>query len=124
MKTAIDTQEALQKLVKELSDGTEWNWIHMSSDRDAADQVLSRMAELGLIRHEIHPLGGHIWIINGQMFGRTDGVTYKPRGRKTKICYRPYDPNYHLRRGRVVREKSSGKLKRIPAASRVQSCDD
>jgi hypothetical protein len=32
------------------------------------------MAELGLIEHKQHPMGGDIWIVGDKMFGRTDGI--------------------------------------------------
>lgn len=52
MKTSEKTKKALEKLVKDLADGMKWNWTRMASHRDAADAVLSTMAELGLIREK------------------------------------------------------------------------
>jgi hypothetical protein len=67
----------IQLLVEWLSDGYVWNWTRMHSDRDAAQIVLGRMAELGIIKHAPHPWGGNIWIIGDKLFGRTDGIELK-----------------------------------------------
>jgi hypothetical protein len=42
------------------------------SERCAADAVLERMAALGLIGCDEHPLGGRVWKVNGRRYGRTD----------------------------------------------------
>ncbi len=68
------------KLVENLSDPMEWNWTRMLSHRDAADAVLSKMAELGIIEQRAHKLGGYVWIVDGQIFGRTDGVVLPDTG--------------------------------------------
>lgn len=76
MQNQVSTEvPPLEKLVEELADGMKWNWTRMCSNRDAADVVLARMAQLGMIQKAAHPLGGHIWIVNGKLYGRTDGVT-------------------------------------------------
>ena len=70
----------LRDLVAWLADPMEWNWTNQQpSARDAADCVLNRMAELGLIEGRKHPhtWGGgkcHVFRADGQIFGRTDGV--------------------------------------------------
>jgi hypothetical protein len=71
-KRSESTKQKILKLTKWLSDRQAWNWTRMSPDEDAADRVLMRMAELGLIEHENHRLGGDIWIAGGQKFGRLD----------------------------------------------------
>ena len=69
------TRKKLLLLVKGLADPMKWNWGQQNiSARDAADAVLWEMVKLGLIGHRQHPSGGHVWIINGQYFGRTDDV--------------------------------------------------
>jgi hypothetical protein len=73
-------QPEITKLVENLADPIEWNWTQMTSHRDAADAVLIKMAELGIIEQRAHKLGGHVWIINGQIFGRTDGVVLPNTG--------------------------------------------
>jgi hypothetical protein len=91
----------------------------MASERDAADAVLDLMAQLGIIWQEEHPLGGRVWIFNSRLFGRTDNITYNPRGRKTKIRYKDREGSeYHYRGGRFVRRRSAGRLKN--AASRTR----
>ena len=67
--------EALEKVVADLADEYAWTWTRMVSHRDAADCVLHRMADAGLIEEFEHPFGGRIWRCNGKLFGRTDGVT-------------------------------------------------
>lgn len=62
------------KLVKQLADPIKWNWAETASERDAADKVLMLMAKLGLVKHKEHPLGGNVWIVDGQLFGRTDSL--------------------------------------------------
>lgn len=64
----------LQIFVEELANDYKWNWRRMSSDRSAANAVLQRLAELEIIKHQEHPLGGHIWIVDGMLFGRLDGI--------------------------------------------------
>ena len=64
----------IERLVEELADGFRWNWTRMLSYRDAADLVLRRMSELGIIEERKHPFGGSVWRVNGRMFGRLDDV--------------------------------------------------
>jgi hypothetical protein len=66
--------EAIEKVVAELADPMKWNWTQQGSgkarsERHAADNVLRLMAGAGLIEHQGHPLGGHIWIVNGNKYG-------------------------------------------------------
>ncbi len=65
---------SILELTKHLADEKAWNWRSTTSQRDAADAVLHKMAELGLIKHKDHPLGGDIWIVGDQIFGRTDSL--------------------------------------------------
>lgn len=62
----------IEELVKYLSDPYKWNWTVMHSDEQSARRVLNKMAEIGLIKHRYHKLGGDIWEINGKKFGRLD----------------------------------------------------
>jgi hypothetical protein len=48
--------------------------MRTASERDAADKILHKMAELGLIKHTQHPLGGDIWRAGNQIFGRTESL--------------------------------------------------
>jgi hypothetical protein len=64
----------LVALVEQLADELKFNWMRGTTHRDAADRVLALMAELGLIEHKQHPMGGDIWIVGDKMFGRTDGI--------------------------------------------------
>lgn len=68
----MSTEEKLEAVVRNLSDPYEWNWARMISHRDAADGALMLLAKIGLIEHSNHPLGGHIWTVNGNKFGRVD----------------------------------------------------
>jgi hypothetical protein len=63
--------ERITQLVAWLADPLGRNWTRVSSDRDSSDEVLAKMAELGIIGHERHPLGGNVWIVDGRRFGRT-----------------------------------------------------
>lgn len=74
---------ALEKVVEELSDGYKWNWTVCHSDRDAADAILLLLARHKLIKHATHPFGGHIWSVNGRLFGRTDDIPNSLRQRLT-----------------------------------------
>ncbi len=62
----------LEKLVAYLADESEFNWTHSHTDRTTADAILSEMVRQNIIGHRGHPLGGHIWIVNGKEFGRTE----------------------------------------------------
>ena len=71
-RSAKQTRARLTKLVETLADPMAWNWMSsVKSDRDSADKVLGLMAQLGLITHRQHKLGGNIWIVDGKRFGRT-----------------------------------------------------
>lgn len=70
----ICTRTRLKNVVRSLADRYAWNWTHGASDRDAADRVLALLAKNGLIEHYRHPFGGDIWLIGGEMFGRTDNL--------------------------------------------------
>jgi len=61
----------LEALTKWLADPMVWNWTRASGDRDVADAVLKKMAELHLIQHREHKYGGSIWTVNGVSYGRT-----------------------------------------------------
>ncbi len=65
-------EKKLELLVEELADEREWNWTHATTERTAADHILTRMVELRIIKHRTHPYGGDVWIINNKMFGRVD----------------------------------------------------
>jgi hypothetical protein len=75
-----DLRPKVLKLVEELADPIKWNWTRTASHRDAADAVLRDLARLGIIEHREHKLGGHVWIFEGQIFGRTDGVVLPDTG--------------------------------------------
>ena len=66
------TAARVAPLVRWLADGYEWSWMRSVSERCAADAVLERMAALGLIGCDEHPLGGRVWKVNGRRYGRTD----------------------------------------------------
>lgn len=68
--------DRLEAVVADLADPMKWNWMDQGlSERDAADAVLSRMASFGVIEYRRHPSGGNIWKVNGQLYGRLDGIT-------------------------------------------------
>lgn len=69
--------KAIERLVSELSNGFEYNWTKMWSQRDAADHFLTLLAEVKLIDHCYHPMGGSVWKINNKLFGRTDSMTIR-----------------------------------------------
>jgi hypothetical protein len=71
------TQDALERVVKNLSNHRRWNWAYVCSHRDAADGLLKVLSDEGLIECVNHPLGGSVWRVNGKLFGRTDGITSK-----------------------------------------------
>lgn len=73
-------ESALRQLVSELANGYKWNWCHAISQRDAADAVLKRMVELGLIEGRQHPHSSatySVYRVDGELFGRLDGVDEK-----------------------------------------------
>ncbi len=70
--TSVDP--AVIALTQHLADVQAWNWKRMACERIAANAVLRKMAELGMIKHRNHPMGGDIWIVDGQVFGRTDSL--------------------------------------------------
>lgn len=72
--TEENVPNPMVQLTQWLADPMIWNWMNALDARRAADAVLTKMAELRLIEQRCHRLGGSTWIIDGQMFGRTDGV--------------------------------------------------
>lgn len=70
----------LVELIAWLSDPHEHNWTQSVSRRDAADSVLCKMVELGLIEGRKHPLTWSrdpvVFRVEGQLFGRTDGIDH------------------------------------------------
>lgn len=72
----VREKSPIERLVSNLADPMAWNWTRQGWDeRSAADKVLGIMAKLGLILYRQHPLGGHVWEINGRIYGRIDGIT-------------------------------------------------
>jgi len=72
LASVVAERDRIEQLVSWLADPYVWNWTSMLTNRDAADRVLQRAAELGIVERESHPLGGRVWIINGNRYGRTD----------------------------------------------------
>lgn len=72
-------EEKLQQLVENLADPHEWNWTRLTTRRDAADDMLREMAELGIIQHQRHPLGGDVWLVGDKIFGRVDELLSKEK---------------------------------------------
>ncbi len=70
----LSTRLRLTELVSSLTDDSKWSPSVNVSMRIAADAVLRQMVVLGLIERRDHPRGGDVWIISGQLFGRTDGL--------------------------------------------------
>jgi len=67
-------ESLLIPVVSELTDGREWSWTRIVSERDAARRMLMLLEKRRLIEHRPHPHGGDVWRVNGELFGRTDGV--------------------------------------------------
>lgn len=65
--------ERFTEFVVYLADPVEWNWTNgIGSARDAADEVLYRMSQHGIIERRRHPSGGSVYRVNGRLCGRTD----------------------------------------------------
>lgn len=77
-----DLHPKVLELIKELSDPMKWNWTRMVSERNGADRVLMSMARLEIIEHREHQYGGAVWVFNGTIFGRRDGVILPDGGLK------------------------------------------
>jgi hypothetical protein len=73
---AAPTNEPVTELVKWLADPYIHSWTRASDERDLAEKVLAKMAELKIIQRERHPLGGNTWIVGEERFGRTDKTLY------------------------------------------------
>ena len=71
----ISTDAALEKVVADLTNAHRWPWTNMISMETAAREMLILMRAHGLVEGRRHPFGGDVWLINGKLFGRVDGIT-------------------------------------------------
>lgn len=79
----------IEKLVAELADQMKWNWTQMVSCRDAANLVLALMVEHKIIEGCQHPnvqggTGYSTYRVNGNLYGRTDGIPESPQATQTR----------------------------------------
>lgn len=64
----------IENIIEEL---LTWPWQRMISCEDAAHKILALMAKEEMLERRMHDLGGYVYLVNGKLFGRIDGITLK-----------------------------------------------